>query len=304
MDQSCNSSTRRRALAVSRLIPPALCALCAAVATVAHAATLEQLLGGNSITAGNALFSDWQLLEADATSGALPQFSLVTVNPIVGDPLQPGLQWAGNGQLSVAGVNAIDLIVRFKVTPIGNSNSFTGQSLQMTGITFGAGGGLAYISDEGQSFSGAGLAPALVFADQHLNQNQFTATAGFAPQPALMVTTSIFLTGISVADAVNLTTFTQQFAQDGPSELLGDYNENGIVDAADYVVWRKQSGPPQGYSAWRTNFGVTDGSIGSITGGSQKTTVPEPSYACIVSLIAIGLIKPARRRLTHRFSGN
>ena len=26
-----------------------------------------------------------------------------------------------------------------------------------------------------------------------------------------------------------------------PGDLLGDYNENGTVDAADYVLWRKNS---------------------------------------------------------------
>ena len=37
------------------------------------------------------------------------------------------------------------------------------------------------------------------------------------------------------------------FAPAGPA-LLGDYNDNGKVDAADYVVWRKTNiNGPQGY---------------------------------------------------------
>jgi hypothetical protein len=28
-----------------------------------------------------------------------------------------------------------------------------------------------------------------------------------------------------------------------PPAVFGDYNHNGLVDAADYVVWRKTSAP-------------------------------------------------------------
>jgi hypothetical protein len=61
----------------------------------------------------------------------------------------------------------------------------------------------------------------------------------------------------------------------------GDYNDNGVVDAADYVLWRKgsslQNDPtpgvqPEDYNFWRARFGDTSGS-GSIVRGS----VPEPA---------------------------
>lgn len=35
----------------------------------------------------------------------------------------------------------------------------------------------------------------------------------------------------------------------------GDYNGNGVVDAADYVVWRNTNGSQAAYNVWRTNFG-------------------------------------------------
>ena len=34
----------------------------------------------------------------------------------------------------------------------------------------------------------------------------------------------------------------------------GDYNHNGIVDAADYVVWRKTDGTQPAYDTWRANL--------------------------------------------------
>jgi len=42
---------------------------------------------------------------------------------------------------------------------------------------------------------------------------------------------------------------------DSPTVLGGDFNSNGVVDAADYVVWRNTSGSATSYSVWRTNFG-------------------------------------------------
>jgi len=36
----------------------------------------------------------------------------------------------------------------------------------------------------------------------------------------------------------------------------GDFNSDGQVDAADYVVWRKNGGSVNEYDAWRATFGV------------------------------------------------
>jgi hypothetical protein len=86
--------------------------------------------------------------------------------------------------------------------------------------------------------------------------------------------------------------------------LLGDYNHDGAVNAADYVVWRDtlgQSGgglaadgngngqvDPADYNIWRANFGRTAGS-GSFLNG----TVPEP--ATLATVLAGMLIMFARR---------
>jgi hypothetical protein len=55
------------------------------------------------------------------------------------------------------------------------------------------------------------------------------------------------------------------------AHLPGKFNDDGTVDAADYVVWRKNDGTLAGYDAWRANFGATSGS-----GPSSGATVPEP----------------------------
>jgi hypothetical protein len=75
------------------------------------------------------------------------------------------------------------------------------------------------------------------------------------------------------------------------AELEGDFNHDGKVDAADYVVWRKTIMTAPAFEAWRANFG---NGIGGGSGESSSTTsVPEPDNvvllmaACAVSMIPI-----------------
>jgi T5SS/PEP-CTERM-associated repeat protein len=73
--------------------------------------------------------------------------------------------------------------------------------------------------------------------------------------------------------------------------LPGDFNSNGIVDAADYVVWRKGLGTTYtqaDYDVWRTHFGQTAGSDAALPSAeSLSATVPEPSTAALLLVSAI-----------------
>lgn len=87
--------------------------------------------------------------------------------------------------------------------------------------------------------------------------------------------------------------------------VQGDYNGNGVVDMADYVLWRN-GGPLQNegastgvvdaadYDFWRAHFGATSGSGRGLVGSS----VPEP--AAIALLIVGGLFTTGVR---HRGRG-
>jgi hypothetical protein len=79
----------------------------------------------------------------------------------------------------------------------------------------------------------------------------------------------------------------------------GDYNNDGKVDAADYVTWRNGnplqnetvtpgSTTPADYTPWRINYGATSAGSGSSLGSG--TAVPEPGSALLSLASGIGLI--------------
>jgi hypothetical protein len=81
--------------------------------------------------------------------------------------------------------------------------------------------------------------------------------------------------------------------------LPGDFNQNGIVDAADYVVWRKNDGTLDAYDEWQASFGEPGGS-GS--GSSAKATAPEPATLVLLMIAAAGCC--LRRAPSHIESPN
>ena len=65
--------------------------------------------------------------------------------------------------------------------------------------------------------------------------------------------------------------------------IPGDFNKDGRVDAADYVVWRKGAAAPTDYDVWRANFGQPSGSG---AGASANAAVPEPATVVLLMLAA------------------
>jgi hypothetical protein len=89
--------------------------------------------------------------------------------------------------------------------------------------------------------------------------------------------------------------------------VAGDYNGNGVVDAADYVVWRN-GGPlqnevatlgsvtPEDYTAWRARFGNTAGSgAGNASVSGEDTSVPEPTASLLFAIGAIAMLTTGTR---------
>lgn len=108
--------------------------------------------------------------------------------------------------------------------------------------------------------------------------------------------------GIQYVDnLVVATTFAEALL--GSSD--GDYNHNGIVDGADYVVWRKGLGTSYtqtGYNLWRANFGKPAGSGSGATANSfnnASSYVPEPAAILLVMMgsAAAGFVRRDRQTL-------
>lgn len=77
--------------------------------------------------------------------------------------------------------------------------------------------------------------------------------------------------------------------------LPGDFNADGKVDAADYVVWRKTGGAQHAYNVWRAHFGQTAASgVALPSAESLPAVVPEPASAIL--LLAFGPALGIRRR--------
>jgi hypothetical protein len=91
--------------------------------------------------------------------------------------------------------------------------------------------------------------------------------------------------------------------------ISGDYNHNGTVDAADYVVWRKtfgQTGPGLAadgnsngtidnadFNVWRAHFGQT---AGSAAGAIANSVVPEPATFALIMFASSGWLLRRRPR--------
>lgn len=65
--------------------------------------------------------------------------------------------------------------------------------------------------------------------------------------------------------------------------LPGNFNGDNVVDAGDYVAWRKATGASEGYNAWRDNFGETASS-----GSAASGAVPEPATGLLLMFALAG----------------
>jgi hypothetical protein len=110
-------------------------------------------------------------------------------------------------------------------------------------------------------------------------------------------------TGGLTADTFDTSLFKVEFTTSAVAPgVAGDYNSNGIVDGADYVLWRN-GGPLQNevdapgtvnaadYTAWRARFGNVSGSGSGLNAGG----VPEPGAMVLVFAGLVGASLGRRR---------
>jgi hypothetical protein len=92
----------------------------------------------------------------------------------------------------------------------------------------------------------------------------------------------------------------------------GDFNRDGVIDAADYIVWVKTKNmtvtnrydwadgngdkviDDADLLIWRKGLGNSSSASGS--GGNGDASVPEPSSAAVLCLLAMPFLGIRRRR--------
>ncbi len=78
--------------------------------------------------------------------------------------------------------------------------------------------------------------------------------------------------------------------------IPGDFNHDGAVDSADYVIWRKTGGTSAGYNAWRANFGQPPGAGATGSAGAFPETIPEPASLSLLLVAVMALLTRKTRR--------
>jgi hypothetical protein len=97
--------------------------------------------------------------------------------------------------------------------------------------------------------------------------------------------------GSMLLNFMSTSEFTQRWFL---SSAPGDFDRNGIVDAADYVVWRKGLGTTytqDDYNVWRAHFGQI---AGSGAGAIANAAVPEPTTLVLLIFAAARWCLPRR----------
>jgi GH25 family lysozyme M1 (1,4-beta-N-acetylmuramidase) len=107
-------------------------------------------------------------------------------------------------------------------------------------------------------------------------------------------------------------TFLQMLQQYSPNYSNGDYNNNGIVDAADYVLWRNTMGNSTNpgvaadgdlsgviddgdYTTWRTSFGNAVPNVPA-GAGAGFASVPEPASTLLLIIATLTILSGGRSR--------
>jgi hypothetical protein len=82
------------------------------------------------------------------------------------------------------------------------------------------------------------------------------------------------------------------------SPIPGDFNRDDIVDAADYIVWRKGFATgaftQDDYNTWRANFGATAAGAAAVAQPPIQSAIPEPT-ALALGAIALVLLVVRRK---------
>jgi hypothetical protein len=193
----------------------------------AQAIPLTDLLAGQSLTAGDKVFDQWEVLFwASSDMGPEPDYALIEVTPLKdgGDDPGPGLNIDFGGQMDVTGDDVYafkDLTIGFHVSPIGS------KKIEDNALTFGdPPSGLSWEQDDLNDLGIAVVEQVLdvdgnLLADKYIEfsilDNEVSRiwpdSAAFAPQDDIFVTKNILVWSVDSTDTAQLGGIQQRFSQ-------------------------------------------------------------------------------------------
>jgi hypothetical protein len=290
-----------------------------------HFMQIEQVIGGvNGDTSAQAV----QLRMRSAGQNLVSQSRLVVVdatgsNPIVLEDMTTNVT---NGQAgrrvllttsNFANYTNIPLVNNFTMDPIPASYLTAGQ-LRFTddfgtilwSLSWGGSGYTGSTTGSVTNDADGQFGPALAgpLPSTTLQALQFTGTAG-----ALSTNNAAqYAVTAGAATFINNATTSFVVTAPPPTGLPGDFNDDDVVDAADYTDWRKhlgtnntlsgngdETGASAGivdqadYELWQANFGDTAPGSGS---GAAPAPIPEPATMLLLLTTALlGLHRAFRK---------
>lgn len=239
----------------------------------------------------------------DSTVTAVDNFKVQTVTGLTPQTLRLQVN-TSTGAASILGGGTANSLDYYEITSAGsglvagNFNGIRGDA----GLPSGNGTG------NGWELGGANSAGSLTEA-YLLGQSTIAANTAAIPLG------TIYNTATNSHDLQFIYTSSDNVSHLGFVEYvaasLPDFNGNGKVDAADYVIWRNNNGLTGGatlsqgdangdgnvnatdYSLWRASFGLTAGSGAAALGGAG---VPEPSSGVLILVLLSGASAVGRCR--------
>jgi len=218
--------------------------------------------------------------------------------------------------LNSAGVNQFDFAFRGQQQQFAIESQADAAGQDVSAAGFAANTTYLFVGKIAGNGAGTNTMQAAIFASGATVDNFASASfpwtitaqgsAGFNPVIIQLQFTSLYEASYTVSN-VWVGTAADFFAL--PSAASGDFNADGKVDMADYLVWRKSMGQTGhqlaadsngngsvdagDYDAWQKNFG----NVVSGGGGAGESLVPEPSSTALMLVVANAAAIASRRRV-------
>jgi hypothetical protein len=181
----------------------------------------------------------------------------------------------------------VDVTPNWYISAVSANNELGGATLFRTLQSDGTDTGTTSLGSSDFSTLGEGAVHAMTLIGQAVNNATATSSRAFDGQLAEILIYNTALTEMEFGDIFS-------YLNDKYFANVADYNGDGKVNAADYVVWRQNPGsfPANAYDTWRANFGVGEVAGSSLGNGA----VPEPGAVVLAwaVLATMGLCRMHR----------